>query len=378
MGDTREHRPAVDWASVNLAASAAFFLAMFLHVGEALLARMFDLPVDGIGMPALSLAAVVLDLGLPFAGAFLLIRALDLAAPLKWLPAAGWVLLAINIVFYANLIEFRLALNGFMFPAWWPEPTAILMHDQFLVVRQALAVAVAVIWFWVAGGFIWRLFSGRAALHLPTAAEFLVAALAGVGLPAIVAASFLQAEAAYRERYAAQEPRFRELCRDIRVEVSERSALPPKGIFFDPNEGVACEGLRDGRCATLGRGNAFAEYVVQHKRLDFVEYWQDMGRGTPRALVRCDATGKCPVIAAVTATHEVLTRESQSKADEALDLRAATLSIAERKTGKVLGRLSFVYSLETGRLCAPGAEQRERFTPVQFVEDVLGLEARYN
>lgn len=97
----------------------------------------------------------------------------------------------------------------------------------------------------------------------------------------------------------------------------------------------------------------------------------------PRALVRCNEQGTCSDIEAVTATHEVVTRESQSKADEALGLHATTVTIAERSTGKTLGPLSFVYSLETRRLCAPGAEQREQFASMQFVEEVLVLEDRY-
>jgi hypothetical protein len=244
-----------------------------------------------------------------------------------------------------------------------------------LPVRQATALGVLAAWLWVVVGFVITSLRGRAVLQLPARPDIAVAFVAGVGLPAAALTPFLLETIKYRELYAAQETRFRELCKNVKREIS-RPASASKSVFFDPNESLSCWEMRDGQCQALTRGDEVAQYIVINWQLDFVEFWENPGHAKPPELKRCYRGDNCQAIATVTAKYRAATRDIQSKADEAMGLHHGVVTVDERETGKVLGRLQFVYSTETHRLCAPGAEEGRRFDTYEFIVSVLGLEPR--
>jgi len=378
VGDSAQAHPKgmIDWAAINLTASVALASTLFFHAGYEIVSFAFPLAVQrGVSVHTLFAADYALSYGLPFAGAFLVIRALDLAAPLRAAPVVAWLLLLCSIVLHVDR-----AVEGFALRVLIPyearEPLGLALFVQIpLPVRQSAGLGVAAAWLWVAGGFVVALLRGRTALQLPTRPDIAVAFVAGVALPATALAPFLPVTIKYRELYAAQETRFRELCRSASTEILG-AASGSKSVFFDPNESVSCWDVRDGQCQALTQGDKIAQYIVINWQLEFVEFWEAPGHAKPPELKRCYRGDDCRAITTVTAKHRALTREIQTKADEAMDLHHRVVTVDERETGKVLGRLQFVYSMETHRLCAPGAEEGQNFDTYSFVVRALGIEPR--
>lgn len=375
MGDRAQPTGMIDWTAMNLAASIALAM-IFLHVSEEILRFALPTPVfAGVGLLTLFIAEKTLDYGLPFAGAFLLIRCLDLSAPLRAAPVVAWILFLCSLVLHIDRLYEILAIQVLI-----PYGAGrFLVQPYFgadpIPIRLATAVGVLGAWLWVAGGFVVALVRRRVALRMPTHPEVAVALLAGVALPAAALAPFLPVAIEYNELYPAQEVRFHELCKSTKVELF-RPASAPKSIFFDPNEDVSCWDARDGQCWP-DHSDQLAQYLVINWRLELVEFWENTGQKKPRELKRCFAGGNCQTVATITARYRVTTREIQSKADEALRLRIRTVTVDERETGTVLGRLQFVYSDETHRICAPGAKPNTHFGADGFIVKALALEERF-
>jgi len=363
----------IDWAALNLTASVALG-SLFFQAGYEIISFAIPRAVQsGVSGFTLYLADYALSYGLPFAGAFLLIRALDLAAPLKAAPVVAWILFLCSVVLHVDRGAFALEVLLLHEPS---RLTGLLFFLHLpLPVRQATALGIAAAWLWVVGGFVVALLRGRTALHLPTRPDIAVAFVAGVALPAAALAPFVPMTIKYRELYAAQETRFRELCKSVKTEILG-AASGSKSVFFDPNESMSCWDMRDGQCQALSQGDKIAQYMVINWQFEFVEFWEAPGHAKPPELKRCYRGDDCRTIAKVTAKHRVLAREIQSKADEAMGLHHRVVTVDERETGKILGRLQYVYSMETHRLCAPGAEEGRDFDTYGFIVRALGVEPR--
>ena len=216
-------------------------------------------------------------------------------------------------------------------------------------------------------------------MRRPSRPEIVIALVSGVALPAAALAPFPRLIYEYRALYAAQDMRFRDLCKSAKMEIFG-VASGPASVFFDPNEHLSCWDVRDDQCQALKKYHSLAQYLVINREIEFVEFWEDAVRGKPRKLKRCYGRDKCGTLAtvnAVTAKYRVTTRESQSTADRILRLRVRTVTVDERETEKVLGRLQFVYSNETHRICAPGAKEGDDFDSGYIVDITLKLVARY-
>lgn len=360
---------------MNLAASIALAM-MFLHVSEEILPFVLPTPVfAGVSLLTLFIAEKTLDYGLPFAGAFLLIRCLDLSAPLRAARVVAWILFLCSMVLHIDRFDEMLTLQVLIPYGAWQFSVQPFFGADPIPIRLAAAAGVLGAWLWVAGGFVVALLRRRVALRMPTHSEVAVVLLASVALPAAALAPFLPVAIKYNELYPAQEARFRELCKGTKVEIL-RAASAPKSIFIDPNEDVSCWDARDGQCWP-DHSDQLAQYLVVNKRLEFVEFWENADQEKPHELKRCYAGGICQTVATITARYRVITQEIQSNADEALRLRVRVVTVDERETGTVLGRLQFVYSDETHRMCAPGAKPDTQFGAYLFIETVLGLESRF-
>jgi hypothetical protein len=125
----------------------------------------------------------VLSYGLPFAAAFLFIRVLNLAAPLKAAPIVAWALFLCSLALHMDRgSEVAFALQIANLTPYMQLP---------LPVRQVAALGMAGAWLWVASGFVGALLRGRGALQLPSRADIAVALVAGIALPAAAAAPLL-------------------------------------------------------------------------------------------------------------------------------------------------------------------------------------------
>jgi hypothetical protein len=371
VADRAEPKGAIDWTAINLTASVALVSSLF-HVEEWILSSDVSVPIqDGVNRLTWFLAERTLGYGLPFAAAFLVIRMLDLAAPLRAVPVVAWTLFLCSILLHVDRIG-----DALVFQVLIPDE----VYFPFIVTlplpaRQAATLGGMACWLWVGVGFVVALLRGRAALHRPTSSEIAVALFAGVGLPAAASTPLVLETIKYRELYAAQETRFRELCKNVKTEIFG-AASGAKTVFFDPNESLSCWDVHDGQCRVLDRYDGIAQYLVINWQLESVEFWEKPGRGKPPELKRCYQGYDCRSIKTVTAKYRAVARDIQSKADEPTGLRRRVITVDDRETGKVLGELQFIYSTETHRLCAPGAEEDGRFSTDEFVVRALGVERR--
>jgi len=383
VGDAAEEHPKrrIDWTAINLAASIALPATAFFHVGHQILSRALPGPVPtGVSVATLYIAEYALNYGIPFAVALLVIRVLDLAAPLRAAPIVAWILFLCSIVIHAAFMSESVALQVLVPYEAWDLTYFASFFQVPLPVRQALMLGLAGSWLWVASGFVGALVRGRATLQWPTGPDVAVALVAGVAVPALAFAPFVPVIINYRELYAAQETRFRELCKSVKAE-NFAEANGPKSVFFDPNESLSCWDVRDGQCAWLSLGDRVAQYSIINWQLEFVEFWENAGHAKAPVLKRCYVGNNCPTIGAVTAKYRAVTREIRSKADEAMDLHQRVVTVDERETGKIVGKLQFVYSTQTHRFCAPPTEIRRtrhahEFDSSEFVVRALGLVPR--
>jgi hypothetical protein len=379
MGNQAHPKGTIDWTALNLAASIAL-LCSFFNIEEWILP--FAIPAavwSNTDRLTWFIAERTLAYGLPFAAVFLVIRSLDLAAALRAAPIVAWILFLCSILLHVDRFNEAFVLQVVVYEEWRHAYYPFIPPVP-LEVRLAALLGVLGAWLWVVCGFVGTLLSSRAALQWPSRPDIGVAFIAGVALPAAALAPLLPVAINYRDLYAAQETRFRELCRDVKAEVFG-TASAPKTAFFDPNEDLSCWRTRNGQCQALFRDDRLAQLIVFNWQLDFAEFWENPGHPKPLVLTRCDQRGNCQAIASITARYRVIARDIQSKADEALGLHVRVVTVDERETGKVLGRLQFVYSMETHRFCAPASEIRRRddrddYQSFEFIVRALGVEPR--
>ncbi len=373
MGDRAKHKKTIDWTAINLTSSIALPLSVVLHIGYQFLSFAIPTPVGANAeVHTLFIAEKALDYGVPFAGAFLLICILNLAASLKAAPIVAWLLFLCSMVLHvavaSEILAFELLMHygtSHIASVPWLAP-----YPMPLPVKQAAAIGLVASWFWVVGYFVAAWWRGRVAPRWPTSPETVIAVISGVALPAAALAPFPRLVHEYQALYAAQEARFHELCKSVKLEFFGVARMPTS-ILFDPNETLTCSEVRDGQCEGLTIGSNLAQYLAINRPIEFVEFWEGGEGGKPRELKRCYGRDKCrttATVSAVTAKYRVVTREVQSKVDEVLRLRLRTVTVDERETRKLLGRLQFVYSTETQRICAPGATAGEFFDSSDIID----------
>jgi hypothetical protein len=368
----------IDWTALNLAASIALLCAL-LHIEEWILPAIPPAVWTNTDHLTWFIAERTLSYGLPFAAVFLVIRSLDLAAALRAAPIVAWILFLCSILLHVDRFNEAFVLH-LIYNETWLRAYYPYIPPVPLEVRLAALLGVLGAWLWVICGFVGTLLSSRAALQWPSRSDIAVAFIAGVALPAAALAPLLPVAINYRDLYAAQETRFRELCKGIKTEILAAPSAP-KSVFVDPNESLSCWSPSGGQCRWLSKADRLAQLLVIQWQLDFAELWDHAERAKPPVLKRCDHRDNCQTIEAVTAKYRVLTREVQSKADEALGLHVPVITVDERETGDVIGRLQFVYSFETHRFCAPATEIHRRgdgdeFESSEFIVRALGVEPR--
>lgn len=368
-------RTSIDWAAVNLAVSIAILVGATLHPGLLLLGSIVPWPVLAkVDATARAAAFALFEFGVPFALALLVVRSFDLAAPLRRGWFVRWLLFVGNTAMIV-LSASRLAIGAFASMESKQVAGVLFWAYQSLIVVPALLGIAAGILF-VAYGLVRAWWREWPTLHAVTPGEIALMFLFGAALPATALVPLIPGSGRQHQEYAAQTVRLAELCKDVKTEVFE-IATTPKSVFIDPDGESAFWDVRNGTFGATSGGRSLAESLAIVGPLDYVEYWYERHK-KPRELRRCDRKRKCETIHAITAKYRVITKQTQTRADEALGLQAYDITIDERETGKILGRNRFVVSWKTHHICAEDIVEGETYHSRDFIAKVLGVKPRFD